>query len=484
MTRHQEDSDVEQILFGLTGKGIGPLGWSSGLNPDDVRRWDTLLSRYNRLSPTYIRSAPWLPDRAFSYFEFQDGSAALLARFRTRELGRNNSHALVGKASALAPYAMFLSEWDGWRQQPDERPLMSVSQDRWYHLRTRWIDDALLSAGTHRVALATLVRAVLATHSAHFAVLNHEDPLPLLTLTRGVLDPVLSAAGDEFSWTYSTYEVSDTIPEASPQVQEAPRFWCVRSRPDSGETERCRVEVDQAIEDDRFAALAMDLVEEFCKDPSQFRSDVDDRLARVRGRQARIAELLQEPRTRSKPPHPSPKVAHRQSAQESSPRPDAREPWRGASPQVARPHQGNPDPVNHRRERHWLAGPIRLAKTDVLTDVHGILDELTKDGLSPDVRRTNVEKLRKIWDSEDRHYVNAGRMLRRFEGRLRRHGLALALTVVISFLTAFMTWIFWPVPVPPPSPVVVTVTTSPAAAPNDSDTNRPGGRQFHPRSGE
>ncbi|RSM69643.1 hypothetical protein DMH04_45820 [Kibdelosporangium aridum] len=447
MSWHNEDSTVEQILFGLTAHGgIGPVDWSGGLRQQDVHDWDARLNRYNRLSPTYIQSEQWVPDEAFSYFEYPDGSAALLARFRSGEVGRNNSHALIGPARALAPYALYLSDWDGWRREPVRGQLSPASREKWAQLVARWQDSALLSAGEYRAPLRNLVRAVLATEPTYFAVLNHPRPLPLLTLARGVLGPVLP----DFPWTFSTYEVSDTSSEASPQIPGAPRFWCVRSRPDSGLTERHRVEVDEPINDDDYAALAMELVDAYLKDPSQFEADVNRKLAHSRGHAERVADLLNgtrppmwsQPVYRSEPPMQqyAPRPAHEPQPLRPNP-----EPWTGAgmygNPQPAQPVVGN----RGRRS----AGPV---------DVHGILDLLARDDLPLVARQSYVRDLHRLWDDDDGHYQNFDKMLRRFEARLRLQGLALAIAVLISVLTAFLTWVFWPSPVSSPSSQGITVT--------------------------
>ncbi|SMD27612.1 hypothetical protein [Kibdelosporangium aridum] len=462
MTGPNEDTAIEQILFGLTGKGgIGPVTWSGGLRQQDVLDWDARLNRYNRLSPTYIRSEQWMPDEAFSYFEYPDGSAALLARFRSGEVGRNNSHALIGRAQALAPYALYLSEWDGWRREHAGQQLLPARRDKWSHLVTRWQDTALLNAGHYRAALMNLVRAVLATHSAYFAVLNHPDPLPLLTLARGVLGPVLP----EFTWTFSTYEVSDTSSEASPQIPGAPRFWCVRSRPDSGVTERQRVEVDEPINDDQYAALAMELVDAYLKDPSQFEADVTHRLSHSRGHEARVADLLNngtrtvwsQPAYRGEPPMQEQRVPR--PSHDPQPRQPNPEPWTAsATGSGLYGNYSNPQPAPPVGENRGRRGAMRPAGS---LDVHGILDLLGTDDLPVAARQSYVGELRKLWDDDHGHDVNVGRVLRRFEARQRLQGVALAVAVLVSVLTAFLTWVFWPAPVSPPPPQGVTVTVTP-----------------------
>jgi hypothetical protein len=463
MTRYRDETSIEQLLFGFTDR-LDVTAWSRGLPDHAVHLWSNRLSVYNRLSPTSIESEFWTPDEAFSYFEFSDGQAALLARFSHTDNGRNKSHALVGPTPVLAPFAMSLSEWQGWHRRQGDLPLQPVDQRDWHQLRTRWLDDAQASVESNRLPLTNLVRAVLAEEATHFTVLNHPDPLPMLTLVQDILDPILSPSGGEFRWTYSTYEHSDTTAESSPRTVESPRFWCVRVRPESGESERCRVDVDQRPPDDHSTALAIDLVQQYIAAPSQFAIETRSRLKQFRDRRARIGALLGSPKP-TRVVHapvmaPTQRFGKDELVQERPSPPVATGPVAPLAPPPA-PYVLTNRSRASRRKRPWAASPRTLVIDNQQTDAHGLLDQLAKGDLTLEARRKNVEDLRRLWDDEDGYYGNSGRSLRRFEARLNLYGLALGVAIFISVLTALVTWIAWPTPVIVPATSLVTVTVGP-----------------------
>ncbi|GLZ39070.1 hypothetical protein [Actinokineospora sp. NBRC 105648] len=281
---------IEQIQFGFGAKGITPVNWSAGLSNKQVDDWNERLDRYNRLTPSTVDGRSQVPSRAFSYFEFDDDTAALLARFAA-EPGRGPSHALVGRTRDLAGYAHSLSEWDGWQPNSDVGELRAPVSTQWDQLRTDWLGAAQDHARRDRSALVQVVRGVLVGPGLHHTVLNHPDPLPVLTLVREILEPVLSTALERYPWTYSSYEATDSIPAASPATVGAPRFWCLRTHPASGETKRSRIDVALPLVSDEYAGIATGLVETYLADPVRYAWEIHDRLSGETHRGARVRML-------------------------------------------------------------------------------------------------------------------------------------------------------------------------------------------------
>jgi hypothetical protein len=442
MTYYDHEGSVEQILFGLTLKGgLGVRKYSLGLGPDTVDKWDSRLSRYNRLSPTAVGQKQWVPDRAFSYFEFADGGAALLVRFNSGESGRNNSHALVGPSPTLGPYAMFLSGWDRWYDRDPGHTLGSVDPYDWEYLVTAWTDHVRIQARDIRAALNSLVREVLLGEAEHYTVLTETipDPLVLLTLARNVLDPVLSSPARNFNWTFSTYERSDTDPEASPYEDGSPRFWCLRSLPTSGQSGRQRVLVDPTVEDDLHAGFAAELITQYLNDPSQYPRRVEDELAGITDARTRVAKLLTnfekgQPRTRS----PQPVVNHLPTSSPEQPRVPAPvvAGQRGPS-EVYTPPPAVP-PAPPRRPSYPGGGRVieeKPRKRGGQRPAHVMFEELG-DGrnLDPDRRSDLIGELRVLWQTNDPYEHNARLMMLQFENRVRRLEIVILLVMAAAVL--------------------------------------------------
>jgi hypothetical protein len=285
---------VGQILFGMTRRGgLGVVDHSPDIPAGRAEEWDGRLNKYNRLTPTPGHGRPQVPDRAFSYLEFRDGTAAVLARFGRVTSGRNNSHALVGAAATLRPHAMFLAEWDGWLDGTRSDPLRPPHADEWHQLKTPWLTRAEAAARADTAPLTALVRAILSRQDRYLTLSGFPEPLPLLTAAYQVLDPVLSTAHELFDWTYSTYEDSDTRPEASPHAEGAPRFLCVDELPASGETGRERLGGLDTIPRDSYAEVAAGLVEHYLQNPRRHRQALDSLLGHTHDRSRRLAAVTQ-----------------------------------------------------------------------------------------------------------------------------------------------------------------------------------------------
>jgi hypothetical protein len=445
-----QGSDVDQILFGLTPKGgLGIRQYSLGLTDHQVDLWADRLGKYNRLTPTFVDHRPWVPRQAFSYFEFADGTAALLARFKTGESGRNSSHALVGSAKVLGPSAMALSTWDRWCAGDAGAALPRVNPNDWSNCETWWQDKVQLDSRNRTMAGIALVREVLLGGEAtHFTVLaDIDEPLPLLALARTVLDPVAAKFG-EASWTFSTYEESDTTLAASSQTDGAPHFWFVRALPTSGQTDRRRVLIDQRPDDDAYSGLAAELVTNYLQNPSGYPATIEEELYGISRFEDRVARLLDRyPRSRVPVP-----------AREPAP----------LLPAVEEPH------VSMEEGRH--AGGMAVTRKQPAPrsmDVDQLLTTLYEgDGLTRQETCDYVTELRNQWNSRNPYVANVTHMVNRVEKRLTLHERVLGVAVVGLVLVALLAFLTARREVSVPTPPTVTVTYTPPQPAQPPDGER------------
>ncbi|EOD67118.1 PqqD family protein [Amycolatopsis vancoresmycina] len=403
---------VEQILFGLTPQGgLGVTAASRGVDYQARTAWNSRLNKYNRLNPTFGPEGAWVPSRAFSYFEFGNGDAAVLARFDTDRDGRNSSHALVGPAGVLAPHAMFLSRWPGWRQDARE-PLCVEDPAAWNALREPWLAEACDAVGADYGTLLLLLESVLSDDDDEYlTVFGHRNPLPFLTIAKEILDPVLSTPGDRFAWTFSTYEDSDTRREASPANDGAPRFWCVLRLPESGETARRRVGAGGPAGESPVSALVRELAEQYSADPEAYRKDVRARLDGQHRRDRRLTALTQET--------------------------PARDPLPPATP---------PSVPEHRR-------PAETPRVTGAEPVAVLFDRLDR-AQQTEADRAALQRIRAEWAVLTRQ----SNIARRLENQLHVQARVLGVALAISVLTMLLTLVFWPRPAAPAPPAPLTVT--------------------------
>ncbi|WP_143060632.1 hypothetical protein [Amycolatopsis tolypomycina] len=382
--------------------GIGVVDHSPEIPAVRAEEWDGRLNKHNRLTPTFGQNGPQLPDRAFSYLEFRDGTAALLARFGGVTSGRNNSHALVGPAATLRPHALFLSEWDGWLDGARPMPLRPPHAEEWRHLKAPWLNRAEAAAHADPARLTALVRSMLSRQDVYLTLSGFPEPLLLLTAAHEVLDPALSTVHDPFDWTYSTYEDSDTRPEASPQVEGAPRFLCVDELPTSGETGRERLGGSDAPPHDSYTDTASALVEHYLKDPRRHRQALDTLLARAHDRSRRLAVIMQHF------PERRPTLGGRKSFADGG---------RHATVPVGSPVELPPKPspkpspkprsgeeaVVGERQLPQPSGPRPMAEPARPERVPALLAQLGEADLRDDVRRELVTRLAEAWHARGEH---------------------------------------------------------------------------------
>lgn len=288
---------LDQILFGLSRQGgIGPLA-VAGHDWEGARMWDARLRRFYRLNQTWSDGVRFAPARTLSYLRFGDGRAALLTRFdNADDPGRNYSHALVGPEADLNTFAPFLARWPGWIPEPGTGDFRRIEFAEWHALRVDALAEAHADITRLHEPAVNLVRAVLAHEGGHFAPITDFDPLPLLIIVREVLEPVLPGV----AWTFSTFEKSDTEGAASPQLDGAPLFWCLRGT-DYGETARHRVDTGQRPLDDDLTGLAVDLVNSYARDPEGHPKAINRALTGISSRTGRIRALMEDTPTPAVP---------------------------------------------------------------------------------------------------------------------------------------------------------------------------------------
>ncbi|PPK65385.1 hypothetical protein V5P93_005836 [Actinokineospora auranticolor] len=306
---HDGHLGVKQIHFDFGGGGPVPRVGTPDLPPREAARWEAKLRRFTRLTPIHRGdSRPWVPDRAFSYVKFHDNTAALLARFRSSESGLDAAHAVLGDPVDLDPFAMYVAHWSGWPADSDPDPdgFPPVRADSWRRLREDWRARAREEAEARWSTTArNLVEAVLTHQASSYTLVLDDDPLPVLTVVREVLDPVLSTMDHRFGWTYSTYDHSDTIPGADAAGSGSPRFWCLRQPPDAGVTTRVRVTDQPPTGGDAVASLASSLVAEYFRAPDDYARATNERLVGLNTRDERVLALLDGGRRRASTPPPS-----------------------------------------------------------------------------------------------------------------------------------------------------------------------------------
>ncbi|WP_026316315.1 hypothetical protein [Actinokineospora enzanensis] len=297
-----------QILFGLKN-GVQPIATTLELSDHEAQRWDARLRPFNRLTPTYQGNQYRTPREAFSYFEFPGGRAALLARFNAGDLGRNFSHAIVGAAPDLAEWAMYVPKWHGWLRA-ENQTFQEVQTPDWKELRSAWQREVLGTAEEDNPRLIhSLVAGMLAEPDRCFTVVGEQDTLRLLTLVREILRPIFATPYERFAWTFSTYEHTDTSPEAYPNHSGSPRLWCIPDFPSSGETERVRIRWDGDTPDSRYSRAADQLIETyFAAAPERYRNALLQRFQQEDDRTTRIAKLLDVSPVVTQPVAPAPPV--------------------------------------------------------------------------------------------------------------------------------------------------------------------------------
>jgi hypothetical protein len=361
---------------------------------------------------------------------------------------------------------MSLGEWSGWNAHPESRPLTPVHPEDWPELHATALARARADARNHRTELVNLVRAVLDDHHGCLTLLGTHRPLSLFLAARDLLDPVLSVPGHPHPWTYSTYEQSDTTPEASPALDGAPRFWRLRVLPRSGVTTRSRLELDRPTPADRRSRRVTELVNQYLADPDEYLVDLAHRLTDLRDIPTRILTALEpDPHHPDSDPYPPPATIQPTAA---PPPPAALPPVAALSSPAATPNPALTPAPNPAQQQPAAARPPvqspRPSRRRARIPTDDLLQRLQVNDLSVSDHRKLVAELTRRWSEDDPYLADARRWLEGFQRRLRLHERVLLGAVALCLLTAALTWLFWPT-ASPAQPVVVTVTVTQPAPP-------------------
>ncbi|MFG1993037.1 caspase family protein [Actinoplanes sp. NPDC048988] len=220
---------IDQIFFGwsTTGHRLAPLNWSF-TEADASQRWFQRLRSHLRLLRV---GGAELPDAALSYFSFEDGLAAVVRRVNEGDsAGRNNSHALIGPADALAAEAALgMSLWTGWRSDDPSPAILEPMLGGALRQATRVAEKRLLPRLAGRSADLTGVLAqLLADPAGPISVIGCPDaarPAVLWGLARIAARIRLSVP----DWSFSTYEDRHDA-----GVEDLPRFVFLPVLPQTG----------------------------------------------------------------------------------------------------------------------------------------------------------------------------------------------------------------------------------------------------------
>lgn len=255
---------VDQVVFGFArtigGREMGVCASSFPSGSAGPGMWHERVKEYFRLGADRSGSTAYAPVLALSYLEFGDGTGAVLRRVASGDLGRNVSHALVGPAADLAPLALYLDDWSGWRGRPPQGQMEPVPLSELIALVQRTAAALDREAAAHAAHAVPVVRALLDGPGSGVTVVNvgSAPPLPLLRIIRRVLDPLLNRSTPAVRWTFSTFELTDERSR-----RDLPTFVFLPSTPFAGETTHMRVYLDDLLPADEHTRLARALVDDY-----------------------------------------------------------------------------------------------------------------------------------------------------------------------------------------------------------------------------
>jgi hypothetical protein len=263
-------------MFGFTDTGLGLM---QGSFQPETGVWHDRLSRVARLNPVQFPDGAYVPPFAFTYLEYDDGTAVLLRRADSGGRGRNYSHALVASTGRLRPLSLSLPLWSGWRERPSNEPLRAITADLSGE-RVMWREHMLDTMHTHRNHVTKILRRLVEEPERKLTVLHAEEDhgLPLLWICHEVLEPLFASSTSPFWWTYSTFEATDT--DEHPVGSGTPRVVFLPELPAAGETSRNRVFLAERPERDSSWHIAESIVDRYLEDPGRWPTFVDHRLGK------------------------------------------------------------------------------------------------------------------------------------------------------------------------------------------------------------
>ncbi|WIX92965.1 hypothetical protein [Amycolatopsis sp. DG1A-15b] len=213
-----------------------------------------------------------LPATALSYFEYDDGTAALLRRVVDgNSVGRNNSHALIGPADLLSvEVALALGDSPAWRSRvwrdevPDGHPLPSLSAEVCTMDSAAAGRRAETSPGLERDLVTVLTRLLDAPDRALSIIgCRDRDRLSMVRALRSAADFYLrEQLGVCRQWSFSTYESRH---EAS--VVGLPEIVFLPAKPPSvGDVQRTTVDLGKEPAGSQNRVLAVQLIDDWLAD--------------------------------------------------------------------------------------------------------------------------------------------------------------------------------------------------------------------------
>ncbi|MEV0678896.1 hypothetical protein AB0I60_20500 [Actinosynnema sp. NPDC050436] len=200
--------EIDQLQFDF-GDAFGSLDAQASSYPPEMEAyWADQFRQHHRLVG-FSDGAP--PERAFSYFEFENSKVAVLFRCaRPDDAGRNFSHALIGERRFLANLALPLTQWRHWPTSSGARARLAKLSPSLLHDETsdHRLDEA---ARYHALPAAGLLAALLDDPDGHLSVVGAPDSAvaPVLWAVRDVMAVVAAGTSWRRPWTFSTHEVED-----------------------------------------------------------------------------------------------------------------------------------------------------------------------------------------------------------------------------------------------------------------------------------
>ncbi|MEU4245883.1 hypothetical protein AB0F15_00560 [Amycolatopsis sp. NPDC026612] len=209
MTEARSGNAVQQAFFGWShdDNGLTVLAHSF-LQREDAQRYHRRLEPHLRLRPVGDNAVPAM---ALSYFDFGDGTAAVLRRVHTgHSIGRNDSHAFIGPSEVLnVRTALSLGESPLWKDKVSPGYQMPGLSANLFTGGDAAIEELFHRSVQLETELVVVLSRLLDQPTAPLSVigLRDRDRLPMVWALAAAADLYLR---DELRlarlWSFSTYE--------------------------------------------------------------------------------------------------------------------------------------------------------------------------------------------------------------------------------------------------------------------------------------
>lgn len=270
MTGPEFHEQVQQAFFGWSYEQKAlTLRAHSFLRQEDAQSYHRRLEPHIRLQP--VAGQP-LPAMALSYFQYDDGTAALLRRVVDgNSVGRNNSHALIGPSALLSvEVALTLGDSPAWRSQLWQGEVPAGYQLQSLPAEVCTVDSAAagrpaaLSTGLKDDLVVVLTR-LLDDPARALSVIGcrDRDRLAMARVLRSAADSYLQdQLGLRRQWSFSTYESRHDV-----SVVGLPAIVFLPVKPSSvGDVQRTIVDLGKEPVGSQNSALAAQLVDAWLAD--------------------------------------------------------------------------------------------------------------------------------------------------------------------------------------------------------------------------